>query len=260
MNRLLALMFASSLVLASATASFADDKDKPATKPAPTKEPAKKDDKPAKPAEKPADKKDDKKPAMPSPEDMAKMWEKASAPGPMHAWLENLDGKWTGTAKELGFDGKMTESECSINNEMRYKRILTSTYQGKSMGQAYYGRGTLGYNNATKKFESTWYDNMSTATMLMTGTADAAGKVLTLTGTCADPMSGKPMNMRCVYTITGKDAYKIDIYADMTGKEELWQSMSFTREAAKPEAKKEEKHEKHDDKKPSEKPAPKKTN
>ena len=277
MNRLLMLVAASSLLCS--VNAFAGNRGEPDPKSLPAKgsQPVKKDDKPVAPpakveppaapskkVEPPAapPKKGDES-ATPAPKDtkpiadaaeMEKKWLEVATPGPMHTWLENLEGKWSGTATETGFDGKSVESVCSINNTMRYHRFLESTYQGKSMGKQFYGQGTLGYNNAAKKFESTWYDNQGTGTIFMTGAADSAGKVVTLSGSTIDPTSGKNMPMACVYTITSSNSYKMRVFAPnaATGKEENWLTCNFTRESG---AKEDKKVDKKDDK-----PDPKKKN
>ena len=56
------------------------------------------------------------------------------------------------------------------------------------MGAPFAGHGTMGYNNVTGKYWSTWNDNMSTGLMLSEGTCDTQGKTCTFTGTWDDPV------------------------------------------------------------------------
>ena len=51
-------------------------------------------------------------------------------------------------------------------------RYSHSMFKGTWGGMPFEGVATLGYNNATGKFESTWMDNMGTGTMYLAGTYD----------------------------------------------------------------------------------------
>jgi hypothetical protein len=79
----------------------------------------------------------------------------------------------------------------------------------------------LGYNNVTKKFESTWSDSMSTATMLMEGTMNSDTKTITQTGQYDCPIKKEPQKMRSEFKIIDKNNAIFVMYMpDMiTGKE-----------------------------------------
>jgi hypothetical protein len=90
-------------------------------------------------------------------------------------------------------------------------------YEGQMHGKPFRGAGTLGYNNADKRFENTWAENLSTGQSFMTGQADAAGKVITLTGEFTDPVSGAKATQKQILTIGDKDHYKMEFF--FTGKD-----------------------------------------
>jgi hypothetical protein len=71
-------------------------------------------------------------------------------------------------------------------------RHLEQRYEGTFMGQLFSGLGYSGYDNVAKKHWMNWMDTSSTGVMSMTGKWDTAGKVMTMTGTVIDPMTGKP--------------------------------------------------------------------
>jgi len=162
-------------------------------------------------------------PAMPamSEADQKAMKEKyaqAGKPGPMHEWMRQCEGTWTTTTREMGMDGKWTESkgEC-VNTMIHGGRFMEINFKGESHSQPYLGRGVMGYNNVDKRFESVWYDSMSSSIMVLNGEADKDGKVLTLKGKFTDPADGQIKDFREVMTIESKDRHHSDFYMSMPG-------------------------------------------
>jgi len=70
-------------------------------------------------------------------------------------------------------------------------RFIKQEYKGEAMGQPFEGFGLMGYNNADKKFFSTWMDTFTTGLFFETGSCDDSGKNFTLTGENFDPQLGK---------------------------------------------------------------------
>lgn len=200
-----------------------------------------------KPGDKPADTKSaapaDKKPAAaagaaghPSPEDMAKMMQLA-APGPEHAKLKQLTGKWTFVTKHrMSPDQPWEEAP----GKAEYKWILGGrvlTHEVKSdpnpkdpiMG-GFEGFGLTGYDNMTKKYWNTWADNMGTAVMLSTGTADSSGKTFTYSGEYDCPMTGQRKTAKSVLKIAGDDKVVFEMYdKDPAGKEYMMLEVTYAR-------------------------------
>lgn len=179
----------------------------------------------AKPAAK-ADAKKDEKPseAMMDPA-MMEAWMKASTPGQFHAYLKPLEGKWTYTMK-----ARMTEempwNEGSGATEYSWilgGRFLTQTVKGDPSGAypAFEGFGVTGYDNAKKQYVGTWADNMTTSIMTSAGTADATGKVITMTGTYQDPVSGKEKKSRSVLKMIDADKFTFEMYESSEGVKEF---------------------------------------
>ncbi len=246
MKRLLALSMICCLgmtsgALAQATAAPAKPADK-AAQPKPAEKPA------AKPAEKMSDKKDDK--GADAMKAMEEAWAKAGEPGKYHEWMKQLEGDWEAAVTEYGMDGTKTESKGTMESEIIFGgRFLKNSFKGRMNNKFFYGAGMMGYNNVDKRFESTWADSMSSNISLMTGSADAAGKVLTLSGECPNPMGGK-MKQREVTTIVDKNTHKMEFYGDMGKGEMKMMEITFTR-AGKGDKKemKEDKKDAKDDKK-----------
>ncbi len=65
-----------------------------------------------------------------------------------------------------------------------------SQFECDMFGAPYKGRASLGYDPLQGKYVSTWIDTMSPAIFLFTGSFDASGKVLEMTGEgpdCTEP-------------------------------------------------------------------------
>src|SRR4029079_1912155 len=98
-------------------------------------------------------------------------------------------------------------------------RYLTTHYNGNMMGMPFEGLGTIGFDNGTKMYNSTWIDNMGTGILTMQGTASADGKSIEFRGGGYDPMQGKMVPMRQVNTFMDDTHQKIEIYQTANGKE-----------------------------------------
>lgn len=161
---------------------------------------------------------------------------KAGTPGEMHQWMSKFAGTWDAEVK-MWMDPSQppSESKGTMTTEMMFGgRYMHSTYKGEfSMGEGmkmpFEGVACMGYNNTTKKFESSWVDSMSTAMMTMSGTLDDSKKTLTMTGECTCPMTEKPCGMREVMTWTGDDKYTMTMYNSMDGKETKCMEIAYTR-------------------------------
>jgi hypothetical protein len=139
---------------------------------------------------------------------------KAGQPGEQHKHLGRMAGDWEYTSKMWMAPGQPPEeSKGTMHGEMLMGgRYVQHHWKGNMMGMPFEGMGTEGYDNTTKKFISNWIDNMGTGMMTSTGTCDEAGKVCTLTGDMADPMSGQTMTTKEVITWTDNDHFKNEMY------------------------------------------------
>lgn len=145
---------------------------------------------------------------------MMAAWEAAATPGPHHKHLEAMAGEWIAkTTWWMAPGAPPNESAAVASSRMVLDgRFLYSHHKGEMMGMPFHGIGTWGYNNVTKKYESTWIDNFGTMTMLMTGDCSADGKVFKMEAKFIDPMTGKDSYMKETCTITGPDSYKLEMY------------------------------------------------
>ncbi|MGZ7066046.1 MAG: DUF1579 family protein, partial [Candidatus Aminicenantales bacterium] len=106
-------------------------------------------------------------------------------------------------------------------------RFLEGQFEGMMMGQGFQGRQIVGYDLYQNKYVSFWIDNMSTAFFLTSGMLNAAGNVMTETGTWPNPMTGGTQKVKIVTTFTPDGKYMFEMFTyTPDGKE--FKSMQLT--------------------------------
>jgi hypothetical protein len=166
---------------------------------------------------------DDKADMAAKQAEMVKAWQEAATPGAEHQMLKGMVGKWKVTTKAWHSEGSKPEETTGTSTfkSILGGRFVQQDFKGKMMGQPYEGTGMMGYNNVTKKFESTWYDSMSTATMFLEGTMDSSSKVIAQAGEYVNPVNKEKEKMRSEFKIIDKNNATFVMYMPdmMTGKE-----------------------------------------
>ncbi len=107
-----------------------------------------------------------------SAEDAEKAMLENMTPGEMHAQLASAVGDWKEELQmwpDPGADATVHTLNCRISMIMD-GRFQESEHTGEINGMSFHGMGLTGYDNTSKKFVSTWIDNISTGIMYMTGT------------------------------------------------------------------------------------------
>ncbi|MBD3582348.1 DUF1579 domain-containing protein [Flavobacterium selenitireducens] len=152
---------------------------------------------------------------------MEKAWMEYATPGEMHKLLASDVGSWN--AKMTFYMGgkPSTENATAEVKPILRGRYFEQKYKGKMMGQDFEGVGTMGYNNASGKMFSTWFDNMGTGIMYISGDYDSASKSATMTGTMIDPMTKKDAKFREVYTWVDADTRKMEMFDTKSSGEEV---------------------------------------
>jgi hypothetical protein len=139
-------------------------------------------------------------PAAPSPGEAAMMaaFERAAAPGEQHAWLQSMAGEWDfeGTFWMAPGAEPMRSTGSVTRTALLGGRVLKELVKSSMMGQPFEGMGFTGYDNVAGHFWGTWFDNMSTSLMTMTGTCTDGN--CTFDGTNTDPMTGEAAPARMV--------------------------------------------------------------
>lgn len=162
-----------------------------------------------------------------------KNWMAFSTPGTEHTMLAKSNGTWTSDMTMWEYDGAAPQKTTgtAVNKMILGGRYQQSTHTATMMGMPFEGVSTLGYNNATKKYESSWVDNMGTGVMHMEGTWDDASKSVTFTGTCINPSTMKECEMKEVFTIVDDNTQKMEMWGQdpKTGKQFKAMEIMLTR-------------------------------
>ena len=163
---------------------------------------------------------------------MMKKWEEYMTPGEFHSMMAKSNGEWReDIIMWMDPAAPPTKSTSSCTNTMimggRYQQ---SMHKGTFDGMPFEGMSIMGYDNAKKVFVSSWIDNMGTGIMTMEGTYDAATKTVNSKGKQMDPMTGKEMDVREVFTIIDDNNHMMAMYMTPAGgKEYKSMEIKFTR-------------------------------
>ena len=99
---------------------------------------------------------------------------------------------------------------------------------GKMKDMNFHGMSLDGYDNAKKKFVSSWIDNMGTGIMMLEGTYDAAAKTFTYTGEY-EAMPGMKSKVRQVIKFADNDHMSMEYYEDRGQGEMKAMEIAYTR-------------------------------
>jgi hypothetical protein len=185
---------------------------------------------------------------QPSAADMQKMMAQMmelNKPGENQKLLASLAGTWTYNIKfwmNPDPNAKPQESKgTAVTKPMMGGRYFVMDVSGKMQmpgpdgkpkDMEFKGMGIDGYDNVTKKFVSSWIDNMSTGIMLSEGTYDPATKTFTYT-TEGEMMPGVKTKVREVLKIVDSNHHTFEWYEDRGGQEAKTMEISYTRAKAK---------------------------
>jgi len=152
---------------------------------------------------------------------MQKAWEAYAAPGDMHKLLADETGTWNvDMTFWMDANAKPETSKSVSESKMilggRYQEV---TYKGNLMGMDWEAKNTIAYNNKSKEFTSTFIDNSGTGMMVAVGTYNPATKTITFKGEMTDPLTGKAVKYREIYTIVDANTRKLVAYDTKDGKE-----------------------------------------
>jgi hypothetical protein len=164
--------------------------------------------------------------------DPMKAWQDYMTPGPMHKMLAKETGTW---------EAEVTQwmDPTAPPNKMKATNVVTMSMNGlfqignfstTMMGMPMTGQSIVGYDNAKKVFVLTWFDNLGSGMVRMTGNYDEATKTISMKGTQTDPMTGKDSDIREEIKWHDENSYTMAMYgAGMDGKEMKFMEGTFKR-------------------------------
>ena len=171
-----------------------------------------------------------------SPEMQAMMaaWQKAMTPGEQHARLaEHFEGTWD-TKMSLWMEPgaePMVSTGTSTNTMILGGRQLKMEFSGTFMGMPFMGIGFTGYDNVRGVYTGSWTDNMSTGTMVSTGSYDPATATYTFKSEMPDPMHGGAMvPIREAIKIVDADHHVMEMFETRAGAENRTMVLEYRRQ------------------------------
>jgi hypothetical protein len=189
---------------------------------------------PAVPAEqKPGAKPQSKPAAAPqmSEQEMMAAYMKYANPGPEHEFLKSMAGSWKAVTKSWMGPGEPQVSEGTATRTMILGgRYLKDEFKSTFMDKPFEGFGVTGYDLFKKEFVGTWSDTFGTGILMSRGKIDASGKVMTMTGSYDDPVTGEKKTMKEVTKILGPDQHVFEIWETQGGKEVKSMEITYTRQ------------------------------
>lgn len=169
-------------------------------------------------------------PAMDSAS-MMKAWMAYMTPGEPHKMMAMSNGTWDEEVKMfLSPNAPPQVMKATSTNSMMYNGLYQlSITKGSYNGMPFEGRSTLAYNNASKKYQNTWIDNMGSGIVIMEGMYDDASKTLSLSGRQADMMTGNLNPVRqTMKFIDDKNQY-IEMFETRGGREAKTMEIRLTK-------------------------------
>jgi hypothetical protein len=161
-------------------------------------------------------------------------------PGPNHKLLADGVGTWNYTVKFwMDPSGPPMESTgVAVVKAIMDGRFFVGDHSGKMqmpgpdgkmVDMEFKGMGIEGYDNAKKKFISSWVDNMGTGIMNSEGDYDAGTKTITYRAEFS-PIPGVKTRIRETVQLEDKDHHKFQMYEDRGGKEVKTVEITYTRQ------------------------------
>jgi hypothetical protein len=159
--------------------------------------------------------------------------------GENHKLLARAVGTWSYTVKYwMSPDAPPSESSgTAVTHEVMGGRYFITDHtgkmqmpgpDGKMQDVEFKGMAMEGYDNAKKKFVSSWIDNMSTGIMNSEGTYDAGSKTFTYHAEY-EQMPGMKTKIRETVKITDADHHVFEFFEDRGGKEVKTMEIQYAR-------------------------------
>ena len=150
-----------------------------------------------------------------------------------HQKLAQSVGTWDAVIETVGIDGKLHKSKgTSVQTTGPGGFWIIDDFQGEMNGVQFTGHGALGYDPQKKVYVQSWV-SMTPLLMVLTGTFDQTGKVLTMIGE-GPGVDGTTIKMKNVTTWTSADSMTLEVFAVLPdGTETKTMTITYTRRAAK---------------------------
>jgi len=170
-----------------------------------------------------------------SAEELAHMqaYMKLMQPGEAHKLLHKYVGTWD-TVSKIWMGGPNSPPMESTGSST-FKSVLGGNWimeehTGSMMGMPYLGFGMMGYDNYKNLYVSTWYSNMGTELLQMTGSRHPKTGITTMYGTMDEPqLNVHGRTVKYVSKPTGDDHFTFSIIDLHAGDDYKVIEISYTR-------------------------------
>jgi hypothetical protein len=182
---------------------------------------------------------------MPNPQEMMKQMMEMSKLNENHKLLSDMNGNWNFAIKmwmNPDPNAKPQESKGTATRKSamggRYVmmdvtgKMLMPGEDGNMKDVQFKGMGIEGYDNAKKKFVSSWIDNMNTGIQFSEGTYDPATKTFTYTSEI-EMMPGMKIPVREVIKMPDNNHMMLEWYENRGGQEKKTMEIAYTRAGKK---------------------------
>lgn len=166
-------------------------------------------------------------PEMPDPQEMAKQmeaWLATTKVGPQHEYLKQAVGTFDMTLRTFwGPEPIVTKGKSVRTLEMDGRYVLDRAEfemmmpdpanMAEMKTRKISGLGITGYDNVRKQYWSIWLDSMGSAPMVMRGSLDQTGKVMSMFGQMDEPMTGEiGKTVKSVSTMPSPTSEKFEMW------------------------------------------------
>ena len=162
---------------------------------------------------------------------MMKKWAEYATPGEHHKVLQYFIGEWDYTVSwKMSAKEKPEKSTgVTVGKWLLDGRFLKLHANGTSQNKPFEGYGLIGYDNAAKKYNGIWIDNMGTGMAKSWGYYYPSANKFVEYGSFNDPIFGRQA-FRGVTKIKNNDKYSYEMYiTGADGKEFRMMTIDYTR-------------------------------
>lgn len=162
-------------------------------------------------------------------------WMSRGLPGPGHAALEPLIGKWRVEMNIYATFGRSPKAPPLVSKDIvctrqwvaggRYIEDLT---EGTAVGEKYWRKGWLGYSNMDRRYEWVTIDAVNSDMMIYASERNSGNTmpivmsgVFTDQGVAGEDSVGKSVRMRTVIKIENRNSHVFELYFAPPGKPEV---------------------------------------
>ncbi len=143
-------------------------------------------------------------------------------PGPHHAHLARLVGKWRLTTRYFPAPGAPPMSGMGTETVRRSPDGLWFVTDLSMDDGSFSGHGVSGYDAFKKKYVGVWVDSTTTSLQLSEGECSEEGRVHTYLSQAADPSTGKTIRMKMRSAIKDEKSRTFELFRiGSDGKETL---------------------------------------